>query len=388
MITRNLSYNNEDKYIYATVSWDEEDLIVTIEVTDTNVSKWKVVKATFNDYAYCEGTNEVTTGVFQAENRITYELQIYDEDNNKYIRADLFTITDVEFSNSKNARIATYTMKVNQGKGTHINVYRGWSTYLQTDTWMFYEGKTINTAVAWEDFFYIYDLYALPGYTFNAFQISNNMYQTSNGNWTMHTQGNITITTTATPNKYTVTFNANGGSVSTTSKTVTYDSTYGTLPTPSRTGYNFKGWFTATSGGTQIASSTTYTTVGNQTLYAQWTINEYTVTLNPNGGTVSLTSLTVEYNGTYGTLPIPTKAGYKFLGWFTTATGGTQITSSSKYTSTDNSILYAQWDPNGTVRIFVDGAYRLAQAYIFKDNLWRLTMPYTSFSNEWKLDGG
>ena len=58
----------------------------------------------------------------------------------------------------------------------------------------------------------------------------------------------------------TVTFNANGGSVSTTTKSVTYNSTYGTLPTPTRNGYTFLGWFTATSGGTQITSSTAVTT--------------------------------------------------------------------------------------------------------------------------------
>ena len=167
MITRNLSYNNEDKYIYATASWDEEDLIVTIKVTDTNVSKWKVVKAAFNDNIYCEGTNEVTTGIFQAENRITYRLYIYDENNNTYIHGDSFTITDVEFSNSKNTRIATYTLIENQGKGTHIRIERGWSTHLEIGTLMFNDGYFPNSTIAFEDFFYI-DVWIDAGYTFNT----------------------------------------------------------------------------------------------------------------------------------------------------------------------------------------------------------------------------
>lgn len=50
-------------------------------------------------------------------------------------------------------------------------------------------------------------------------------------------------TITLTPESYTLTLDANGGSVSTTSKTVTYDSTYGNLPTPERTGYTFNGWY-------------------------------------------------------------------------------------------------------------------------------------------------
>ena len=70
---------------------------------------------------------------------------------------------------------------------------------------------------------------------------------------------------------YTVTFNANGGTTSTTSKTVTYDSTYKTLPSPTRSGYSFNGWYTATSGGTQVTESTTVKITAGQTLYAQWT---------------------------------------------------------------------------------------------------------------------
>jgi uncharacterized repeat protein (TIGR02543 family) len=52
---------------------------------------------------------------------------------------------------------------------------------------------------------------------------------------------------------------------------VTYGSTYGTLPSTSRTGYTFAGWFTASSGGSQVTSSSTVTITSNQTLYAQWT---------------------------------------------------------------------------------------------------------------------
>lgn len=69
---------------------------------------------------------------------------------------------------------------------------------------------------------------------------------------------------------YKVTFNANGGTVSTTSKTVTKGSTYGTLPTPTRAGYDFVGWYTKADGGTKVTSSTTVSLTGNQTLYAHW----------------------------------------------------------------------------------------------------------------------
>lgn len=71
--------------------------------------------------------------------------------------------------------------------------------------------------------------------------------------------------------EYTVTFHANGGTVGTASKTVTNNSTYGTLPTPTRNGYIFDGWFTASSSGQQVIASTVVNLTANQTLYAHWT---------------------------------------------------------------------------------------------------------------------
>ena len=75
-----------------------------------------------------------------------------------------------------------------------------------------------------------------------------------------------------TPVTHTVTFDANGGSVSEGSRQVTEGSTIGTLPTPTRSGYTFKGWYTSKTGGTQISASTTIN--GTVTYYAQWTANQ------------------------------------------------------------------------------------------------------------------
>lgn len=148
-----------------------------------------------------------------------------------------------------------------------------------------------------------------------------------------------------TGNIYTVSFDGNGGSVSSSSKTVTYGSTYGTLPTPTRTGYDFVGWYTSVSGGSQITSSSTVGITSNQTLYAHWSPKIYTLSYNGNGGSVSSTVYIVAYGSTYGTLPTPTRAGYDFLGWYTSAIGGSQITSSSVVSIAENHTLYAHWSP-------------------------------------------
>lgn len=80
------------------------------------------------------------------------------------------------------------------------------------------------------------------------------------------------------PNSYTLTFNANGGSVSPASKSVTYDATYGELPTPTRDGYTFDGWYTAATGGNKVSATTTVQTTSNHSIYAHWTANYFTMT--------------------------------------------------------------------------------------------------------------
>ena len=80
-----------------------------------------------------------------------------------------------------------------------------------------------------------------------------------------------------TPNEYTVTFDPNGGEVEPTSKTVTFDDTYGELPTPTRTNYNFKGWYL---NSTKITADTVVKTAENHTLKAAWSRNYYALTIN------------------------------------------------------------------------------------------------------------
>ena len=161
--------------------------------------------------------------------------------------------------------------------------------------------------------------------------------------------GNVTYYAqwTATLRSYTATFNGNGGGTPSPSTiTKTYGSELGTLPTCSRTGYTFLGWYTASSGGTKISSTTKIT--GTVTYYAQWSINSYTLTYNVNGGNaVSPASKSVQYGSAYGTLPTPTKSSdaeytYAFAGWYTSASGGTQVTANTTM-GAGNTTIYAHW---------------------------------------------
>ena len=72
-----------------------------------------------------------------------------------------------------------------------------------------------------------------------------------------------------TKSSYTITFNANGGTVSPTSAKTGDDGKLTSLPTPTRSGYTFDGWFTAATGGTAVTVSNVYS--ANATIYARWT---------------------------------------------------------------------------------------------------------------------
>lgn len=128
------------------------------------------------------------------------------------------------------------------------------------------------------------------------------------------------------------------------SATNTYTSI--TLPTPTKTGYTFNGWATS-SGGSVVSTGGAYTPTSDITnLYAKWTLNTFTVTFNKNGGnTPNPTSKSVTQGSTYGTLATCTRTGYTLKGWYTAASGGTKITSSTTVNLTANQTLYAQWTP-------------------------------------------
>lgn len=98
------------------------------------------------------------------------------------------------------------------------------------------------------------------------------------------TWSNYTVTSSSTSLyaiQYTVTWDANGGSVSPSSSTVN-SGTSVTAPTPTRSGYTFNGWYNSPSGGSFIVSGgSSYTVNSTQTLYAQWSV----VFTPPSSGT-------------------------------------------------------------------------------------------------------
>ena len=140
-----------------------------------------------------------------------------------------------------------------------------------------------------------------------------------------------------------VTFNANGGKFAAGVKksvTVNKGKKVGKLPKVTRTGYSLKGWYTKKSGGTKVAS--TMKVNKKATYYAQWTVKQYTLSFNANGGNVTTASRKVAFNSGYGDLPTATRSGYTMTGWYTAKTGGTKVGTTAKMPA-KNVTIYAQW---------------------------------------------
>ena len=197
-------------------------------------------------------------------------------------------------------------------------------------------------------------------------------------------KGSQTVTLYAEwkPNTYAFTMNSNGGSGNMSGFNATYGVDFA-IPTNTFTeaGYTFsgwnvkrnqdnkwyvgnKGWFTESeimANGYRkclYPDNSKYTFneywtdgfngISSYTFYAMWSAKEYTVSFDANGGSVSTGSMPVTYNSNYGELPTLTRNGYTFDGWFSAASGGTQVTSDTIVTTAANHKLYAHWTEKTT----------------------------------------
>ena len=160
---------------------------------------------------------------------------------------------------------------------------------------------------------------------------------------------NVTVPALAT---YSIKYNANGGTGAPSSQTKYYGTAIKLSSTkPTRTGYTFSKWTTASNGScTAYAPGANYTTNASVTLYAQWTVNKYTVTYNANGGTGAPAAKTVNYNTTItisNTIPTKPPDGdveYVFKGWAKTKDATTaSYKSGSSYVVKSNITMYAVW---------------------------------------------
>ena len=132
------------------------------------------------------------------------------------------------------------------------------------------------------------------------------------------------------------------------------------ITNPTRTGYKFLGYYTASNGGgVNLIGANSYITSNftnkyfnkASTLYAKWSINKYNLTINPNGGTYNNSTSTVNvsqnYNTTYGLLPA-TRTGYTFNKWNLSGSGTLMRGNASAVSWDNNGDKSVKTDTDGT----------------------------------------
>jgi len=215
------------------------------------------------------------------------------------------------------------------------------------------------------------------GYTFAGWTLNGSAYDFNSA-----VKGNITLVAkwNKNVNKYTVSFNSNGGS-SVASQTVEEGNKATKPSNPTRSGYTFAGW---TLNGSAYDFNSAVK--GNITLVAKWTENvknKYTVSFNSNGGS-SVASQTVE-EGNKATKPSdPTRSGYTFAGW--TLNGSAYNFSSAV---TGNITLVAKWNQKSyTIKISAVDDYSPARVLSVYENGSKITVKEIRYSDGTYLCSG
>ena len=304
------------------------------------------------------GTTEVTAGTWYTASDVTlkakWEITSYiitynlnngtnnSSNENTYTMNDAVVLyaptrTGYTFTGWTYSGQTTPVMNVTIQKGTTGNktYTANWQANTYTVTYKVNGGTLADLTVD-----VVYGSYFKPatptrtGYSFNGWHYdSGKGYDEEYCNDYYGIAGNVTLEAWWNANTYTITYNANGGTVSGTTQSVAYDSTY-TLRTPTRTGYEFLGWYNS---GNKVENGT-WTSTQGIALKAEWKANTYTITFNANNGSVTPTSATATYDSSI-TLPTPTRTGYTFSGWYN---GSTKYTTGTWKTAGDT-MLTAKW---------------------------------------------
>ncbi|MDE6583361.1 MAG: InlB B-repeat-containing protein, partial [Clostridia bacterium] len=229
--------------------------------------------------------------------------------------------------------------------------------------------------------------FEFAGWTVSASETEGNWV--ANKNYLADTTGlygNVTLVSSWENLAYTVSANANGGVMtagngwtlnsdnSIATKKIKYDNKFDTLPTPTKTGYTFLGWFDDADFTVEVDADTVLNsdnvTIDDEnltkTIYAKWEAIKYTITYNANGGTFD-EDFETETNGTYvfeytieDSVSIlsaglfgndVTRAGYNFVHWSVTVNTTTGNWSKATLTSGEklsagmfgNTTLTAMW---------------------------------------------
>ena len=268
--------------------------------------------------------------------------------------------TDVEYNNYQ--RIVTITSPTN---GSITVTYKDESDKSQSKTsGNFKVAQTCIITVS-----------ANPntGYELKSLKIAGSTHTSGN---TYIVRGDVTIEASFAAKTYSVTLDTNGGTGGTGSVTATYNAAMPSATMPTRNGYTFKGYYDATSGGTQYytadgKSARTWNKTAATTLYAQWELKTYTITYDNLKGATHSNPTTYTINSATITFTAPTSkpAGYTFTNWSpaSIATGSTgNKTVTANWTASTSTVTLNQEEATTQGTTSVTATYGSAMPAITK----------------------
>ena len=229
---------------------------------------------------------------------------------------------------------------LNESFMDELNAYskvKGWNVWLLNP-----ENKTIAFKANGGDGFKVSTQLILlptlknsPNLTFNGWfsdESCSSLYESASVNKSMTFYGGW---------KFTVTFNPKEGIIKEETKEVTYGNLYGDLPRPENPGTEFVVW-SSPDTGKDVYNNTRVTLRMNHTLDANYITTS--VYFDPAGGSSDVKSKVIVFGNEYGGLPVPTRTGFNFVGWFTEMNGrGIRILASSIVSFGRDHTLYANW---------------------------------------------
>jgi hypothetical protein len=253
-----------------------------------------------------------------------------DTDDSTYIGGEVVSEFSITYKASMSANEYELVYEVNGGKG-----------YMPNDTLLFNETVMLDS-----------NLFSYANYSFIGWNTAANgsgTAYTDTAEYTMTVEGD-TLYAQWIANEYLLVFNANGGDGAMTNQPIAFNDTVNlNLNLFTKVGYSFTGWNIVKDGsGTAYADEAEYTMLTEgDTLYAQWTINEYDLVFDANGGEGTMANQTIAFNTTVTiNANAFTKTDYSFGGWNTVADGsGTTFANEADFVmNVEGDTLYAQWN--------------------------------------------
>ena len=219
------------------------------------------------------------------------------------------------------------------------------------------EGKTITSALEGSDVFIVADA-AAAGKSFKAWTVVGDTATIEDpaSAETSFYMGSFDVEVTATYSAatYTVSFDTQGGST-VASQTVEHGATVSAPEAPMRTGYAFEGWY-VDAACTQAFDFDKPIT-GDTTLYAKWA-GLVTISFDSAGGS-AVDNKVIDEGASLGGLPMPTREGYFFMGWYN---GADRVTGSTTFAK--SATLTAHWQPMALTVRFLSGYQTLGSVLV------------------------